>query len=183
MEIVSRVLSDVYVFQSPKYEDNRGWLSIPFEFGELEDSTGIEFIMWQTMLSHSKKGVIRGLHYQVNPYATAKLVSCVRGEIYDVIVNLRSRSPSFGQWVAFELCEDDDLMIYVPRGFAHGYASLTDGSEVLYYQDNEYDGEASRILTWNDLDLGISWPENPIMSERDQTQGGSWEDYRTNPDF
>lgn len=184
MEIVHRLLSDVYVFKSPRYEDNRGWLSIPFELGGFGDLTDIEFEIWQTMISHSKKGVIRGLHYQATPYHTAKLVSCILGKVYDVVVNLRSQSPSFGQWVAIELSEDDDLMVYVPRGFAHGYASLTEGSEVIYYQDNEYSGEASRILAWDDPDIGISWPiENPILSERDQTQGVSWQDYKTDPDF
>lgn len=114
------------------------------------------------------RGIIRGLHFQLPPFAETKLVRCVRGAVLDVFVDLRKDSTTFGKWGSIELRVDKFNMVYIPRGFAHGFCTLTDESEVVYKVDNVYSQENERGLLWNDPDLDISWPIfNPILSEKD----------------
>ena len=116
-----------------------------------------------------KKGIIRGLHFQFPPYTETKLVRCIRGAVFDVFVDLRKGSPTFGQWDCIELSEENKKIIFIPRGFAHGFCTLTDDSEVLYKVDNCYAPECEGGILWNDQDLGIDWPvEKPILSEKDK---------------
>lgn len=121
--------------------------------------------------NHSRSeraGVIRGLHFQLPPHAEAKLVRCVRGAVMDVFVDLRRGSRTFGKWGSVELSEDRHNMIFIPRGLAHGFCTLADGSEVLYKVDNAYAPEHERGLLWNDPDLAIPWPAaQPIISAKD----------------
>jgi len=121
--------------------------------------------------SHSrseKKDVIRGLHFQLPPFAETKLVRCVRGAVYDVFVDLRKNSPSFGKWGNVELSEEKHNMVYIPRGFAHGFCTLTTESDVVYKVDNAYTPEAECGLLWNDPDLAIAWPvSQPVLSIKD----------------
>jgi len=124
-----------------------------------------------------KKGVVRGLHFQLPPFAETKLIRCVRGIVHDVFVDLRKDSPSFGKWGSMELAEEKHNMVYIPRGFAHGFCTLTEESEVVYKVDNPYAPEAECGLIWNDRDLAISWPvAQPIISEKD-SKNFTWRDF------
>jgi dTDP-4-dehydrorhamnose 3,5-epimerase len=121
--------------------------------------------------NHSRSGrknIIRGLHLQLPPYSETKLIRCIRGAVLDVFVDLRKNSPTFGEWDSVELNEESKKMIFIPRGFAHGYCTLTEESEVLYKVDNFYTPQAECGLLWNDNDIGIDWPfRNPKLSEKD----------------
>ena len=121
--------------------------------------------------NHSKStyGVLRGLHYQKNPKAQGKLVRCIKGKILDVAVDIRKGSPTFGKWVSAILSEENKHMLYVPVGFAHGFAVLSEEAEVLYKTTDEYSPEHDRGILWNDPEIGIDWQvENPIISEKDK---------------
>ena len=116
-----------------------------------------------------KKGIIRGLHFQFSPYAETKLVRCIRGGVLDVFVDLRLGSATFGRWDSIELTEENKKAIYIPRGFAHGFCTLTDISEILYKVDNYYSKESEAGLAWDDETVGIDWPvRQPVLSEKDQ---------------
>ena len=116
-----------------------------------------------------KKHIIRGLHCQQHPYSGTKLVRCIRGSIFDVAVDLRKDSPTFGKWFGVELSEENKKMLYIPRGFAHGFCTLTEASEVVYKVDNVYSKEHEIGLIWNDKDIAIQWPTSkPILSEKDR---------------
>lgn len=115
-----------------------------------------------------RKGIIRGLHFQFPPFAETKLVRCIRGTVWDVFVDLRAGSATFGQWDAIELSAANKKMVLIPRGFAHGFCTLTDESEVLYKVDNVYNREHEGGLLWSDPDIAISWPvQAPTLSEKD----------------
>ncbi|MCL4126252.1 UNVERIFIED_CONTAM: hypothetical protein GTU68_057098 [Idotea baltica] len=117
----------------------------------------------------AKKNIIRGLHFQMPPHSETKMVRCIRGAVLDVFVDLRKDSDTFGQWDAIELSEDNKQMIFIPRGFAHGFCTLTDISEVVYKVDNYYTPEAEIGLLFSDPDVNINWPTNePILSDKDQ---------------
>ena len=135
--------------------------------------------------SHSRSGykVLRGLHYQDMRAPMAKLVRCTVGSILDVAVDLRISSPTFGKWFSIELNADNKTQLFVPVGFAHGFATLTDVCEVQYRQTGFYQPQAEGGIAWNDPDLGIRWPFNdPVLSKRDQNQL-SLKQYRENPAF
>jgi dTDP-4-dehydrorhamnose 3,5-epimerase len=123
--------------------------------------------------NHSKtshKATVRGLHFQFPPYTESKLIRCLRGAILNVFVDLRMDSPSFGTWDSVELTEDNDRMLYLPKGFANGFGILKDNSEILYKTDVPYTPEAEGRLMWNDPELAISWPFNdPILSDKDKS--------------
>jgi len=116
-----------------------------------------------------KSGTIRGLHFQLPPFAETKLVRCIRGKILDVFVDLRKNSPTFGKWDSIILSEDNYKMVLIPKGFAHGFLTLTDNCKVIYKVDNYYNPEYECGLIWNDSDLNINWGiDNPILSEKDK---------------
>ena len=120
--------------------------------------------------SSREKNTLRGMHYQVAPHEETKIVRCIRGAIYDVIIDLRPNSPTFREWVAVELSQDNHKMLVVPEEFAHGYLTLTDDSEVFYLVNQFYSPESERGLCWNDPAFNIFWPENEnlIISEKDK---------------
>ena len=122
--------------------------------------------------NHSRseqKGIIRGLHFQFPPFSETKLVRCIRGAILDVFVDLRVDSPTFGQWDSIELSEENKKLIFIPRGFAHGFCTLSEVSEVLYKVDNVYNREHESGLLWSDPDLAIDWPvKDPVLSPKDE---------------
>lgn len=123
----------------------------------------------QDNYSISVKGVLRGLHYQLKPKAQSKLVKCIRGKIFDVAVDIRKNSPTFGKWIGVELSEENMYMLYIPKGFAHGFLVLSDKAEVLYKVSAEYDPTLERGIIWNDPDIGIEWgTTSPILSEKDK---------------
>jgi dTDP-4-dehydrorhamnose 3,5-epimerase len=118
---------------------------------------------------NGRRGTLRGLHYQAKPHAETKLVRCTAGAIFDVIVDLRPGSPSFGRWQSFELTGENRLTLVVPAGFAHGFETLTDGAEIFYQMTLPHVAGAERGIIWNDPDLAVAWPLQPsVMSERDR---------------
>lgn len=115
-----------------------------------------------------KKRVLRGLHFQLPPFEQAKLVRVTRGKVYDVIVDLRKNSPTFGKWEGFKLSAENFEILFVPRGFAHGFVTLKENTEVIYKVDNLYSPKHDSGIIWNDPDLSIDWPiKNPVLSKKD----------------
>lgn len=161
-------LKDAYIIQGFHTGDTRGGFTKSFE-KDIFSGAGIEFCVQETFVSCSMKNVVRGLHFQtMNPQA--KLVSVVSGRVWDVVVDLRPESPSFKKWEACELSADSHLSLYVPRGFAHGFASLEDNTVMLYQCDGKYEKHADTGIVYNDPDIGIKWPvdeDKVICSERD----------------
>jgi dTDP-4-dehydrorhamnose 3,5-epimerase len=153
-------LNDVVVLKRQEFDDDGGY------FSELVNLKSLQFSVVQLNLSSSKKGVIRGIHYQKEPYSQAKFVSVIKGRIFDVVIDLGPNSTTFGKWVSFELSEDNCQSLLIPRGFAHGFQSLEDNSLVLYAVDNIYNPESG--IRYKDPTLAISWPiSNPILSKKD----------------
>ena len=149
------------------FGDDRGFFMETFKRHDFMGA-GVDFAPVQENHTRSARGVLRGIHYQTEPFAQAKLVRVVRGRIFDVAVDMRRSSASFGKWAGEELSEKNRLMLYVPRGFAHGFASLEDGTEVVYLVDNDYSKESERGVLWNDPTIGVKWHVNhPILSEKD----------------
>jgi len=162
-------LKGAYIIEIEPLEDERGFFARSFCQKEFEEHS-LNFSIVQCNLSYNKKkGTLRGMHYQVAPYEEAKLVSCVRGAIYDVIIDLRQDSNSYCQWLAVELNEKKFNMIYIPEGFAHGFQTLKDDTEVFYQMSEFYHPECARGVRWNDPAFGVKWPlHNPIISEKDK---------------
>ena len=154
---------------TPKiFMDERGFFMETYQKEDFEKA-GITGEFVQQNHSKSTKGVLRGLHYQKGPYAQAKLVRCIKGEIFDVAVDIRKNSPTFGKYVSAILSEDNKNMLYIPRGFAHGFEVLSEEAEVIYNVDNIYSKENEYGLIWNDPNLRLDWPiKNPILSNKDK---------------
>lgn len=151
-------LKDAFTIQIEKIEDNRGYFATTFAIPDFE-ALGLNAQIKQTSSSfNNTKGTIRGMHFQLPPYAETKLVRCVHGAIYDVIVDLRPDSPTFKKWQGFELSQDNMLMYYIPEGFAHGYQTLTDNAEVAYMLGQVYSPQHARGIRYNDSEIGIQWP-------------------------
>jgi dTDP-4-dehydrorhamnose 3,5-epimerase len=152
-------------------EDERGFFSRVFCTDTfLQHGLRTDYAQWS--VSFNKRcGTLRGLHFQAPPQEEIKLVSCTRGAVFDVAVDLRSGSPSRGKWAAVELSADNRSMLYIPAGFAHGFQTLTDDAEVRYHISERYRPEAARGVRWDDPDLAIAWPksEERVISSRDQT--------------
>jgi len=154
---------------TPKvFIDERGFFEEAYKQSEFR-ANGVTEPFVQINHSQSKKGVLRGLHYQEGEYAQGKLVSCITGEIFDVAVDIRPGSATFGKYFAIKLCSERHSMFYIPKGFAHGFFTLSHRAEVLYLTTAEYEHSAERGLMWNDPMIGIAWPsQNPILSEKDR---------------
>ena len=168
MRITTTELEGVLIVEPKMFADARGSFCESYvkhryqEHGILD-----EFI--QDNHSISKKGVLRGLHYQENP-EQAKLVRVTRGEVFDVAVDIRKGSPTFGKWIGVRLSGENYLQMYIPVGFAHGFCVLSDTAEFLYKCSEYYSPSGERTVLWNDPDIGIDWPiKNPILSEKDNT--------------
>ena len=161
-------IPDVILIEPKVFEDERGFFMETYKKEEFE-KVGITGEFVQDNHSKSKYGVLRGLHFQREPYAQAKIVRCVRGAIYDVAVDLRKNSPTFGNYVGVNLSEDNRYQLYIPRGFAHGFLVLSDAAEIFYKADSIYAPNYEDGLIWNDPDVNIPWPiNNPILSPKDQ---------------
>lgn len=160
-------IPDVVLIESKRFVDHRGYFSEFYKQSELA-GFGIKAEFVQDSVSFSTKGVLRGLHFQKPPKAQAKLVRAIFGRIWDVAVDLRQNSPTFGKWVARELTDENGLMLYIPSGFAHGFLVLSEKAFVVYKMSNEYAPDLEGGVIWNDPDLNISWPmKDPIISEKD----------------
>jgi len=168
MEIIQTELPEVFVLAPRVFGDSRGWFMESWSRRELEKA-GLYYAFVQDNHSYSaQKGTLRGLHLQRNPFAQAKLVRCARGAILDVAVDIRRGSPNYRKWVAVELSAENRRQLLVPRGFAHGFLTLTDDVEILYKADQSYAPEADRSIAWNDPAIGIKWGvSSPILSQKD----------------
>ena len=159
---------DVILIKPKVFGDERGFFMETYKKGDFEE-VGIKGEFIQDNHSKSKYGVLRGLHFQKEPYAQAKIIRCVRGVIYDVVVDLRSGSQTFGKYVGVNLSEDNKYQLYIPRGYAHGFLVLSENAEVVYKVDNVYAPDYEGGLVWNDPYVDIQWPnDNPILSEKDK---------------
>ncbi|HOD54220.1 MAG TPA: dTDP-4-dehydrorhamnose 3,5-epimerase [Candidatus Cloacimonadota bacterium] len=149
------------------FGDERGFFMETFKRSELK-ALGVDREFLQDNHSRSVKGVLRGLHYQVGEHAQAKLVRCINGLIFDVAVDIRPGSETFGQWYGIILSEENHYQLFIPEGFAHGYYTISETAEVIYKTTREYAPNADRGIIWNDPDIGIYWPSfNPVLSEKD----------------
>ena len=161
-------IKDVYIIEPEVFGDNRGYFMETYRKEEF-DNAGLKYNFVQDNQSKSKKGVLRGLHYQ-RKYPQAKLVRVISGEVFDVAIDLRKDSPTYGQWVGEILSSENKKMLMVPRGFAHGFMVLSETAEFIYKCDEVYHPEDEGGIMWNDPEVGIKWPSDiePLLSEKDQ---------------
>ena len=160
-------IPDIILVEPQSFPDERGFFLESYKESEFV-SNGIKTIFVQDNLSHSVKGVLRGLHYQKNPKAQAKLVIALRGEIFDVAVDIRKNSSTYGKWVGEILSESNHNSLYIPEGFAHGFCILSEEADVLYKVSQEYSPEDEKGIIWNDTEINITWPiDKPIIQEKD----------------
>ena len=170
MQIHETDIPDVLVVEPTAYEDERGLFYESFNKAEFSRRTGLTVEFVQDNHSRSVENVLRGLHYQVAPKAQGKLIRAVEGTIFDVAVDIRVGSPTFGKWVSRILSAENRLQLWIPPGFAHGFATLTKVAEVLYKATEYYSPEHERSIRWNDTNLAIEWPlkQPPIVSVKDR---------------
>lgn len=164
-------LPEVLLITPKRHGDARGWFSETWSRRSLLGAAGLDIDFVQDNQAFSaRKGTLRGLHFQKAPHAQGKLVRVLRGAIYDVAVDIRPGSTTFGQWVAATLTAEGGEQIWVPRGFAHGYCTLTEDTELFYKVDGQYAPETEGGVIWNDPDLAIPWPVEgePMLSEKDK---------------
>lgn len=168
MKVIKTDIEDVVIIEPQVFGDNRGWFTESWSQRKMEEA-GLFYNFVQDNHSFSAvKGTLRGLHFQKGEASQAKLVRCVRGAVLDVAVDLRKNSKTYKKWVSCVLSEENKRQFLIPRGFAHGFLTLTDNVEFLYKADNYYNFEADRNIIWNDEELNIDWGiENPILSPKD----------------
>lgn len=162
-------IKDVQLIIPKTYGDERGFFLESYKKSDFYKN-GITDDFIQDNHSKSVKGVLRGLHYQLPPKEQAKIIKCIKGEIFDVAVDIRKNSPSFLKWTGEILSEENKHMLYIPKGFAHGFIVLSDYAEITYKASDEYSKELERGIIWNDFDINIDWNINfvPILSEKDK---------------
>lgn len=163
-------IKGVYIIDVKTYGDNRGYFMETYKESDFKDA-GLDYYFVQDNQSSSRKGVLRGLHFQ-KKYSQAKLVRVLKGEVFDVAVDLRKGSPTYGQWVGVVLSEENKRQLLIPRGFAHGFLVMSDYAEFAYKCDEIYHPEDEGGIMWNDPVIGIEWPEigEIILSEKDKVQ-------------
>jgi len=168
MKFIETKLKDAYIIEIEPISDDRGFFARSWCQQEFSNR-GLNPNLVQCNISFNlKKGTLRGMHYQANPHEEAKLVRCIRGAIYDVIIDIRPDSSTFKDWLSVDLNADNRKMLYIPEGFAHGFQTLDDNSEVFYQMSNFYHPESARGIRWNDPEFQLEWQiESKIISERD----------------
>jgi dTDP-4-dehydrorhamnose 3,5-epimerase len=173
MEIIELNIKGLYVINLSPIIDQRGFFMRTYDYAIFQEK-GIDRQWIQENHSGSiKKGTIRGLHFQYAPFTETKMIRCIKGEIFDVAVDLRKDSETFGKWESVVLSESNKKAFYIPRGFAHGFCTLTENCEVVYKTDNYYNKSADAGILWCDNALGINWPvSNPTLSEKDEKLPG-----------
>lgn len=176
MNVIPTAIPDVLVIEPKVFGDERGFFYESFNKSVFSEKTGIELEFVQDNHSRSSKNVLRGLHYQIKQ-PQGKLVRVVVGEVFDVAVDLRKSSPTFGKWVGEYLSAENRKMLWVPPGFAHGFVVTSDVAEFLYKTTDYYAPEYERCVIWNDESINIQWPDSiePVLSAKDE-QGFSFED-------
>ena len=170
MRFTETSLKGAFIVEPDRIEDERGFFARTFCRQEFEKH-GLNPNLVQCSVSfNTKKGTVRGMHYQVKPHEEVRLVRCTRGAMYDVVLDLRADSPTFKHWVAVELTAENRKIAYVPEGFAHGFQTLEDDTEVFYQMSEFHHPECARGVRWDDPAFGIKWPiPNPIVNDRDRT--------------
>ena len=169
MKVTETKLPGVYLIELDVFGDARGWFMESWSKRKFEEG-GLYVDFLQDNHSYSaEKGTLRGLHYQLNPMAQAKLLRATRGTIFDVAVDIRKGSPNYAKWVGYELSAENKRQLFIPRGFAHGFITLTDDVEVQYKADNYYAPDCDSNIRWDDPEIGIQWPIEPtILSDKDE---------------
>ena len=170
MNFIPQLINDLILIKPTIHEDSRGYFAETFRQDLFEGAVGYKVDFIQDNESQSIKGVLRGLHYQLPPYAQSKLVRVVKGRVLDVAVDIRKSSPTFGQHVAVELTEENNHQLFIPRGFAHGYVVLSESATFSYKVDNYYNPEHQSAIAYNDRTLNISWSldsKDIILSDKD----------------
>ena len=168
MKIINTEVKDLYIIEPKVYGDHRGWFMETWSRRSFEEA-GLYYTFVQDNHSKSTRGVLRGLHFQ-RQHTQGKLVRVLRGRVFDVGVDVRPGSPTFGQWAGVELSEENHRQLYVPQGFAHGFAVLSDEAEFVYKCTDFYHPESEGGILWNDPDIGIQWPDfgsQPNLSGKD----------------
>ena len=174
MNILDTFIEGLKVLEPKVFGDHRGWFMETYNEENFQKA-GIDINFVQDNQSFSAaKGTLRGLHYQLNPKAQTKLVRCTKGAIYDVAVDIRKGSPTFGEWFGIELSAENKKQLFIPQGFAHGFMTITNDVEVQYKVDDLYAPECDRGIIWNDPTINIEWPLDitPVLSEKDKNAPG-----------
>lgn len=165
MKATPTTIPDVLVIEPKVFGDARGFFYESFNQQAFNEATGLDIQFVQDNHSRSTKGVLRGLHYQLPPFAQGKLVRCTRGAVWDVAVDIRKSSPTFGQWAGIELTEDNHKQFWIPPGFAHGFIVLSDTADFLYKTTAYYAPTHDRCIAWNDPDLAVQWPSTGVAPQ------------------
>jgi dTDP-4-dehydrorhamnose 3,5-epimerase len=175
MKFIPTTLQGAYVVELEKHSDERGFFTRMWCEKEFADKGLASRMVQENMSGNHKKGTIRGFHYQIAPHEEAKLVRCVKGAVFDVIIDLRPKSETYKQWIGIELNEEQKNMLYVPEGFAHAYQVLEDNTEVCYLVSQFYSPGSEKGIRWNDPLFKVIWPiqENLLISDKDQ----AWPNY------
>lgn len=171
MKVTPTAIPDVLIIEPKVFGDERGFFFESFNQKAFNEATGLDVNFVQDNHSRSAKGVLRGLHYQVPPHAQGKLVRVVRGAVFDVAVDIRQRSATFGKWVGLELSEENRKQLWVPAGLAHGFLVLSESADFLYKTTDYYAPQHERCIAWNDPGIGIEWPDTgmaPTLSTKDR---------------
>lgn len=170
MKIIPTQLSDLALLEPKVFADSRGFFYESYNAHTFDKLLGKSVTFVQDNHSHSSKGVVRGLHFQRPPHEQGKLVRCTAGEIYDVAVDIRAHSPTLGQWQAFHLSAENQLQLWIPAGFAHGFLVLSETCELQYKTTDFYNPGLEVCIRWDDPTLAIEWPlsEEPIISDKDK---------------
>ncbi len=176
MNITKTAIPDVLLVEPVVFGDDRGFFYESFNAKKWQDLTGLQTVFVQDNHSRSAKNVLRGIHYQIQQ-SQGKLVRVVAGEVYDVAVDLRQSSPTFGKWVGEHLSAENKKSLWVPEGFGHGFVVISDAAEFLYRTTDFYAPEYERCIAWNDPEIGIDWPldGDPLLSEKD-AQGSKFKE-------
>jgi dTDP-4-dehydrorhamnose 3,5-epimerase len=178
MEVTETGIKDLVIIKPRVFEDERGYFFESYNKNAFS-AAGLNMVFVQDNQSLSQKGVLRGLHFQSPPHAQGKLVRVIKGAVYDVAVDIRKNSPTYGKWFGLELTEQNKWMFYVPEGFAHGFLTLEDNTIFSYKCTNVYNKPAEGCILWNDKDLGVKWGiENPVMSAKD-LEGTAFKDFKS----
>lgn len=172
MQVTPLKIKEVILIEPRVFSDDRGFFYESFNQKTFQETCGLDITFVQDNHSKSSQGVLRGLHYQSVPYAQGKLIRVLQGEIFDVAVDIRPNSESFGQWVGARLSAENKQQLWIPGGFAHGFLTLSETAEVAYKTTEYYNPESEKCLIWNDADVNIKWPGNitPHLSHKD-TEG------------
>ncbi|MFM5188084.1 dTDP-4-dehydrorhamnose 3,5-epimerase [Aeromonas caviae] len=173
MNVIKTAIPDVLIFEPKVFGDERGFFFESFNHKLFEEAVGYPVSFVQDNHSKSSKGVLRGLHYQLPPHAQGKLVRCVAGEVFDVAVDIRKSSPTFGQWVGVHLSGENKRQLWIPEGFAHGFFTISETAEFLYKTTNYYSPKHERSILWNDKEINVNWGDViPMLSEKDKMAVG-----------